>query len=94
MGVDELELMTPALAGVLHLRDEVQRLARLRAHRGDGEQRPDVLTRRLAVALLDLVGRPLAADDLLEQSEVGGQVIGMRDVLKPQGQQRFLGRSR
>ncbi len=90
MGVDELELMTPALAGVLHLRDEVQRLAGLRAHRGDGEQGPDVLTRRFAVALLDLVARPVAADDLLEQPEVGGQVIGMRDVLKPQGPQRVL----
>ena len=84
MGVDELELMTPALAGVLHLRDEVQRLAGLRAHRGDGEQGPDVLARRLAVALLDLVGRPFTADDLLEQLEVGSQILGMRDVLKPQ----------
>ncbi len=68
-----------ALRDVLDLRHEVERLATLISDQRDGQEHPEVMPAGMTVALLDLVARDLAAEEVVEGAFVAVDVLGVRD---------------
>src|SRR5436190_22488273 len=79
-----------ALGDVLDLGDEVQGPTVLVAHDRDRQQDPDDRTLLGEVALLHLVRRAVAVDELVDVGEVGVEVVGVGDVREGQFLQLVL----
>ena len=80
-----------ALGDVLDLGDEVQRAALAVAYERDGEHRRDDVPAGVEVAALHLVVADLSGEQLADVLDVGGEVVGVGDVLERLGEQLLGG---
>ena len=79
------------LGDVLHLRDDIERVALLIADDRHGHQHPDVVAPGVAVALLDLIAGDLAGHEVSPVLRVEIDVVGVRHRAKRRGLQLVLG---
>ena len=83
----ELTVEPLSVGDVLHLRHEIPSVAVSIANQGHRQLRPDRRPVTAQVALLQLVARDAAAEQLAEELDVGVEVVGMGDVVeRPAGQ--------
>ena len=78
----QLGLDPPPLADVVDLGDEVGHPAKLVADGRDSEAHPHFVAAPVHVALLGLIGRERAIEQLAQALDVGGTVIRVGDRLK------------